>query len=48
MKKILFICINGWCNDNAPWTHVFASLAAAGLLFFVLTFSLVSWMFIVY
>lgn len=48
MKKILFVCINGWCNDDAPWLHVFASLCAAAFVFFTLTFLLCSWMFVVY
>lgn len=48
MKKILFVCYNGWCNDDAPWSHVFASLVAAFCVFFTLTFLLCSWMFIVF
>lgn len=48
MKKILFVCYNGWCNDDAPWSHVFASLVAAFCVFFTLTFLLCSWMFVVF
>lgn len=48
MKKILFVCFNGWCNDDAPWSHVFASLVAAFCVFFTLTFLLCSWMFVVF
>lgn len=48
MKKFIFVCYNGWCNDDAPWSHVFTSLATAFCVFFVLTFILSRWMMIIY
>lgn len=38
MIKVLKICVNAWCNDDAPWSHVFLMLCAAACLFFTISF----------
>lgn len=39
IKKVLFVCYDGWCNDDAPWLHVCMSLCAAAITFFTLSFA---------
>lgn len=48
MKQVILYIVNGWCNDDAPWLNVFCSLFAFGIVFFLLTFLITGWMFILY
>lgn len=48
MKKVIIYVLQGWCSDDASWANVFVSLCAFGALFFLLSFLLCGWMFLIY